>query len=98
MSSRNKYLSPAERRAATVLSRALTAAEQAWRAGEKRGEVLRQIMRDTVAQEQLARLDYASVADPMTMTELEQVGRQALLSLAVFLGKTRLIDNILLES
>lgn len=98
MSSRNKYLAPAERRAATVLYRALTAAEQAYRAGEKRGEVLRQIMRDTVAQEQLARLDYASVADPMTLTELEDVLAQALLSLAVFLGKTRLIDNILLES
>lgn len=98
MSSRNKYLSPEERRAATVLYRALTAAESAFRAGEKRGDRLRAILRDTVAQEKLARLDYASVANPMTMFELEHISAQALCSLAVYFGKTRLIDNILLES
>lgn len=98
MSSRNKYLSPEERQAATVLYRALTAAESAWRAGEKRGESLRAIMTATVAQEKLARLDYASVADPMTMIELEHISAQALFSLAVFVGKTRLIDNFLVDS
>lgn len=98
MSSRNKYLSPEERQAATVLYRALTAAESAWRAGEKRGESLRAIMTATVAQEKLARLDYASVADPMTMIELEHISARALFSLAVFVGKTRLIDNFLVDS
>lgn len=98
MSSRNKYLSPEERQAATVLYRALTAAESAWRAGEKRGESLRAIMAAIVAQEKLARLDYASVADPMTMIELEHISAQALFSLAVFVGKTRLIDNFLVDS
>lgn len=98
MSSRNQYLSPEERQAATVLYRALTAAESAWRAGEKRGETLRAIMTATVAQEKLARLDYASVADPMTMIELEHISAQALFSLAVFVGKTRLIDNFLVDS
>lgn len=98
MSSRNKYLSPEERQAATVLYRALAAAESAWRAGEKRGETLRAIMTATVAQEKLARLDYASVADPMTMIELEHISAQALFSLAVFVGKTRLIDNFLVDS
>lgn len=98
MSSRNKYLSPEERQAATVLYRALTAAEAAFRAGEKRGDRLRAILRDTVAQEKRARLDYASVANPMTMIELEHISVQALCSLAVYFGKTRLIDNILLES
>lgn len=98
MSSRNKYLSPEERQAATVLYRALTAAESAWRAGEKRGETLRAIMTATVAHEKLARLDYASVADPMTMIELEHISAQALFSLAVFVGKTRLIDNFLVDS
>lgn len=98
MSSRNKYLSPEERQAATVLYRALTAAESAWRAGEKRGETLRAIMTATVAHEKLARLDYASVADPMTMIELEHISAQALFALAVFVGKTRLIDNFLVDS
>lgn len=98
MSSRNKYLSPEERQAATVLSRALRAAGAAWRAGERRGDALRAIMTATVAQEKLARLDYVSVAHPMTMVELEEISTPALLSLAVFVGKTRLIDNILVNT
>lgn len=98
MSSRNKYLSTEERQAATVLSRALSAAQAAFRAGERRGDALRAAMTVTVAQEKLARLDYASVADPMTMVELEEISTPALLSLAVFVGKTRLIDNILVNT
>lgn len=97
MSSRNVYLSPEERRAATVLFRALSAAQAAWQAGERDGERLRQQMRAVLAAEPLARPDYVSVADPDTLVELDQVGERALASLAVRIGATRLIDNLILE-
>ncbi len=94
MSSRNAYLSPAERAAATVLYRALSAAKAAFEAGERDGDALRRLMEETVAAEPLARLDYASVADPNTLAELARVEDAALFSMAVFIGKTRLIDNM----
>jgi len=96
-SSRNVYLSPEERRAATVLFRALSAAQAAWQAGERDGERLRQHMRAVLASEPLARPDYVSIADPDTLVELDQVGERALASLAVRIGATRLIDNLILE-
>jgi pantoate--beta-alanine ligase len=96
-SSRNVYLSPEERRAATVLFRALSAAQAAWQAGERDGERLRQHMRAILASEPLARPDYVSIADPDTLVELDQVGERALASLAVRIGATRLIDNLILE-
>lgn len=96
MSSRNKYLSPAQRAAASVLYRALRAAQAAYEAGERSGTALRHLIEKTVAAEPLARLDYASAADPTTLAELEQITNGVLLSLAVFFDKTRLIDNILL--
>jgi pantoate--beta-alanine ligase len=99
LSSRNVYLNPAERQAATVLYRALTAAQQAFRAGEREADLLRAVLSSTLAGEPLAREEYVSVADPETLAELEQVDpvRGALLSMAVRVGKTRLIDNILLK-
>jgi pantoate--beta-alanine ligase len=97
MSSRNAYLSTQERAAAVVLYRALTAANDAFVKGERRANVLRENMRAILAQEKLARLDYVSVADPLTLSELETISSQALLALAVFFGKTRLIDNLLVQ-
>ncbi len=98
MSSRNTYLDPQQRQAATVLWRALNAAHTAYRSGEKSGECLRQVMADTINAEPLARLQYVSCADPQTLQEIEGgIQGRALLSMAVFVGKTRLIDNILLE-
>lgn len=98
MSSRNTYLAPQQRQAATVLWRALNAAHTAYRSGEKSGECLRQVMADTINAEPLARLQYVSCADPQTLQEIEGgIQGRALLSMAVFVGKTRLIDNILLE-
>jgi pantoate--beta-alanine ligase len=94
LSSRNKYLSPAERQAATVLYRALQTAKAAYDTGERRGQPLRRLMRETIAAEPLARLEYVSVADPNTLFELDNIGNEALLSLAVRFGNTRLIDNI----
>lgn len=96
LSSRNTYLSPTERAAATVLSRALWAARDAYAAGERDAERLRQIMRAALAGEPLARIDYVSCADRRTLAELERIEDGALLSLAVFIGKTRLIDNLVL--
>ncbi len=97
MSSRNTYLSPGERQAATVLFRALSAAQQAYRSGERRADQLRQIMQAILASEPLARPQYVSCADPETLQEIEgEVVSGALLSMAVFIGRTRLIDNLLL--
>ncbi len=96
MSSRNTYLDPAQRGAAVVLHRALTAAATAFEAGQMDAAALRAIMRATIEAEPLARLQYASCADPTTLTELDGPVDAALLSLAVFIGQTRLIDNRLI--
>jgi pantoate--beta-alanine ligase len=97
LSSRNVHLSPEERAAAPVLRRALLAAAARWEAGERSGDRLRAAMRETLAEEPLARPDYVSVADGATLAELDQVEGRALLSLAVRFGDTRLIDNEVLS-
>ncbi len=96
MSSRNTYLNPAERQAATVLYRALSAAKAAFQAGERDADALRKIMEDTINAEPLARLQYVSCADPDTLEEIHGKAEKALLSMAVYVGKTRLIDNMLI--
>ena len=96
MSSRNTYLNPEQRQAATVLYRALNAAKDAYDLGERDAEKLRAIMRETIAAELLAQMQYVSCADYDTLQELETISSKALLSMAVFVGKTRLIDNIVL--
>lgn len=97
MSSRNSYLSPAERRAATVLFRALTLARKMNLEGERDANNLRQQMSSLIQKEPLAHIDYVSVADADTLEELSLLDKNALAMLAVRIGKTRLIDNILLE-
>lgn len=98
MSSRNVYLNPQERRAALVLYNALNAAKTLWDKGERRGSVLRDAMSRILAAEPLAHPDYVSVADPVSLQELDDAGlaSAALASLAVRIGSTRLIDNFLL--
>jgi pantoate--beta-alanine ligase len=97
MSSRNTYLNPEERQAATVLNRSLIAARQAFTAGEEDAGCLRRIMTETIQAEPLARLQYVSCADPVTLREIEgAIAGRALLSMAVYVGKTRLIDNLVL--
>jgi pantoate--beta-alanine ligase len=98
MSSRNSYLDPAERQAATVLYRALQAARQAFEQGERQAPTLREIMARVINDEPLARLQYVSAADPDTLSELEGEAGRMLLSMAVYLGRTRLIDNLMLET
>jgi len=97
MSSRNKYLESADRSAATILFRALSAAKLAHADGERNAEKLRAIMADTLASEPRAQTQYVSCADYETLKELDVVSGKTLLSMAVMLGKTRLIDNFVLE-
>jgi pantoate--beta-alanine ligase len=97
MSSRNVYLAPPQRKAATVLFRALSTAKEAYEKGERNGEKLRQTMKDLLATEPLAQVQYVSCADYDTLEELDEIKGKALLSMAVFFGKTRLIDNVVLE-
>lgn len=97
MSSRNKYLEGADRQAALVLSRALSAAKDLYDAGERDAERLRARMKEVIAAEPRAQMQYVSCADYDTLVELEIVTGKALLSMAVLIGKTRLIDNFVLE-
>jgi len=97
-SSRNTYLNPAERQAATVLFRALTKAKNEFESGEKNAGHLRAVMAATIDAEPLAQRQYVSCADPHTLEELQGPVKQALLSMAVYIGKTRLIDNMLIGS
>ena len=96
MSSRNIYLNPAERQAATVLSRALQSARSAYLAGERSAERLRQAALDVFQAEPLARVQYVSVADRDSLEELETVTNAALISTAATVGATRLIDNLVI--
>jgi pantoate--beta-alanine ligase len=96
MSSRNVYLDAEQRKAATVLYRSLSAAKDAYEQGERDAEKLRQIIKGVLASEPRAEVQYVSCADYDTLEELETVTGKALLSMAVFVGKTRLIDNIVL--
>jgi pantoate--beta-alanine ligase len=93
LSSRNVHLTTDERAAAPVLHRALLAARSRWEAGEQSADVLRDAIWETLTAEPLAEVDYVSVADGRTLTELERVDGPALLSTAVRFGTTRLIDN-----
>lgn len=94
MSSRNVYLNAEQRKAATALYGALMAAHSAFVSGERNVQGLRQQMSERINSEPLARLDYVSCADPDTLLELEgEITGRALLSMAVYFGKTRLIDN-----
>ena len=97
MSSRNAFLDDQERHAAAVLNRALQEARAAYDAGEHGASRLIEIVRATIEDEALIRIDYVSINDAETLEKVEKVDeRPALLSLAAFVGKTRLIDNVLL--
>jgi pantoate--beta-alanine ligase len=96
MSSRNTYLAPDERAAAVVVHRALSAAAAGFAAGVRDAEALRAAMREVLAAEPRAEVDYVSIADLETLEELQRIEAGALASMAVRIGRTRLIDNLLL--
>ncbi len=97
MSSRNVYLSEEERRAASVLYHALRGAKRLWEGGQHDGEMLRGAVRRVLEKEPLVgKIDYVSVADLATLEELDTATIPAMVSVAAWLGKTRLIDNVLL--
>jgi pantoate--beta-alanine ligase len=97
MSSRNIYLNPQERQAATVLFKALTLARNLWEKGERNAETIRQEMTFLISKEPLAKIEYISIANTQTLEELSRMDSPALASLAVRIGKTRLIDNMVLK-
>ena len=98
MSSRNVYLTPDERRAAPVIYNALNRAVDLWRQGETRCDALRAEMKAVLDSDPLvSSIDYVSVADSVTLEELDETAPQAMVSTAVRIGKARLVDNVLLE-
>ncbi|HEY5975983.1 MAG TPA: pantoate--beta-alanine ligase [Geobacteraceae bacterium] len=93
MSSRNAYLSPAERQSALCLSRAIAAVRQAYRSGERQAGILQQLAVSVVVAEPAAAIDYIELRDSGTLAPSEQADERTLLALAVKIGRTRLIDN-----
>ncbi|MFH1861920.1 MAG: pantoate--beta-alanine ligase, partial [bacterium] len=97
MSSRNQYLSPEERKRAICLYQALTEAEKLFRASERSAAILQEAMESIVRSITEVRIDYLSIVDAETLQPVRHIDRRTLLAGAIFVGKTRLIDNIILE-
>jgi pantoate--beta-alanine ligase len=97
LSSRNQYLSPEERRQAPILRAALLAARRACRAGERSAARLRRLIVKQIGTAPLARIDYVEIADAHTLQPVRQANRDTVIAIAVFFGKTRLIDNLQLR-
>jgi pantoate--beta-alanine ligase len=97
MSSRNAYLNEEERRAAAVLFRSLDRARALMQGGERRAAILSEEIRRLIQQEPQARIDYAAVVDAETLQPVERVAGRVLVPLAVWIGRARLLDNLLVE-
>ncbi|MBU2009571.1 MAG: pantoate--beta-alanine ligase [Chloroflexi bacterium] len=94
MSSRNIFLNPRERQAATALYRSLCLAQEMYKSGERNAGKIREAMIKLIQEEPLAQIDYVSIAHPETLEEVEKLAGPVLVSLAVRIGPTRLVDNI----
>lgn len=97
MSSRNLYLSPEERKAALSISRSLSAAKELMRKGEKNAVKIREMIVAGISAEPLARIDYAEIVDSADLRPVEKIDKPVLAAVAVYFGKTRLIDNFTFE-
>ena len=97
MSSRNAYLNPKEKKSAAILYKALSMAQREIQAGERDLNKILFRMRSLIGSEPTVRLDYLVAADPETLQELKQIKGKVLFALAVYIGKTRLIDNLVVE-
>ena len=95
MSSRNSYLNKEERKAARILYRSLKKAEEMIKEGESSAKKIYDGMKRMIASEPLAKIEYITIADPETLKPLKEVREKTLIALAVWIGKTRLIDNII---
>ncbi len=98
ISSRNLYLTPDEQKSATVIHRALVQAKTAYKEGERSAGRLADMIRATVESEPRARLDYVTISDAETLERVDRVDeRPTLIAIAAYIGKTRLIDNTILN-
>jgi pantoate--beta-alanine ligase len=98
ISSRNLYLTPDEQNSAAVIHKALVQAKSAYKEGERNANRIMEIIRHTVESEPRARLDYVAVTDAETLEKVDRVDdRPTLIALAAYVGKTRLIDNTILN-
>ena len=93
MSSRNTYLSQEERKAALILHKSLMLGKEMAEQGEREATKIKAAIIRKIETEPLARVDYVEIVDPDTLEELERVEGEALMAMAVYIGKTRLIDN-----
>lgn len=98
MSSRNTYLTPEQRKAAPVLFKALQQAQALIEKGERKSKTILKEMREIIEKEPLARIDYISAADLVELKDIKSIKGKCLISLAVYFGVTRLIDNIIIET
>jgi pantoate--beta-alanine ligase len=96
-SSRNTYLNKEERQAALILSKSLTIGKEMIENGEKDAAKIKKAIADSIATEPLAQIDYVDVVDFATITPTEVIGKSVLVAIAVYIGKTRLIDNFIIE-
>jgi len=96
-SSRNTYLSSKERQAALILNKSLTKGKEVLSSGEKSTELLKKVIKNELETEVLAKIDYIEVVDSSTLNAIELVSNPVLVAIAVFIGKTRLIDNFIWE-
>lgn len=96
-SSRNTYLNPDERKAALILSRSLKLGRELIENGETDAKAVIKAITDSINTEPLAKIDYVDVVDFDTITPVDKIGKSVLVAIAVYIGKTRLIDNFIIE-
>lgn len=96
-SSRNTYLSKEERKAATILNKSLNLGKQAIEAGERDASKIREIITNNIMKEKLAKIDYVDIVDALSIEEVNEINNSVLVAIAVYIGKTRLIDNFIYE-
>jgi pantoate--beta-alanine ligase len=96
MSSRNSYLNPEERKSALCLRKSMDLAEEMVGKGETRSAVIKKTIEELVRSHPYTQIDYVTLCDPVTLDDVERIREETLLALAVRVGKTRLIDNVVL--
>ena len=97
-SSRNTYLSAEERRAALILSKSLKLGKEAVESGERNSSKVIEIIKNNLETEPLAKVEYVQIVDGISMEDIEVISGTVLVAIAVFIGKTRLIDNFIYEA